>query len=70
MGIAIRNLFLRKKIVKVMNEKDYKKRLEEAREFTKGIMPLGLVCKTEEEYKGMMKLKARMKNVKNLKILR
>ena len=52
-----------------MNEKDYKKRLEKEREFTKGIMPLGIICRTEEEYKGMMKVKARMKNVSNLEII-
>jgi len=52
-----------------MNEKDYKKRLEKEREFTKGIMPLGIICRTEEEYKGMMKVKARMKNVSNLELI-
>ncbi len=49
---------------------EHKKRIEEMREFTKGRMPLILLASTEEDYKGLKKAKSKMRNVRNLEIIR
>ena len=50
-----------------MAKKDeHKKRIEEMREFTKGRMPLVLICKDDQELTLMKKTAKGMRGIKNI----
>jgi len=50
----------------MVKRRNCKKDIEEARNFTKGIMPLIMLCKTEEELSEMKKAAKGMRGIKNL----
>ena len=50
----------------MVKRRNCKKDIEEARTFTKGIMPLIMLCKTEEELSEMKKAAKGMRGIKNL----